>query len=131
MTTATATPPAPHLAALDRANTLRQGMAERKRELKALDSRASLLLAADWLDEQNTPAPDEMVARMRLEQLLGSITRFGPARSRRVIGRIGTPGMLIRRIGPRDVCYGSPPSLTALQRAALANELRRCAARLP
>lgn len=130
MTTATAPMPQ-HLDALNGANAIRQGMAERKRELKALDSRASLLLAADWLDEQNTPAPDEMVARMRLEQLLGSITRFGPARSRRVIARVGTPGMLIRRIGPREVCYGSPPSLTAMQRAALAHELRRCAERLP
>lgn len=117
--------------ALASANALRFGMAERKRELKALDSRASLLLAADWLDAQNAPGPDETIARMRLEQLLSAITRFGPGRSRKVVGRVGTPGMLIRRIGPRDVCYGSPPSLTALQRAALANELRRCAERLP
>ena len=113
------------------ANEIRCAMSARKRELKALDSRASLLLAADWLDAQNAPGPDEMVARMRLEQLLGAITRFGPARSRRVIGRVGTPGMLIRRIGPRDVCYRSPPALTAMQRAALAHELRRCAERLP
>jgi hypothetical protein len=60
--------------ALARGNTIRLGMAAKRRELAALPRAEARRLAADWIED-----PDEIVGRMRIGYLLESITQVGSA----------------------------------------------------
>jgi hypothetical protein len=80
--------------ALARGNEIRIGIAERRRELKALPRAEAFRLAADWLEK-----PDEVVARMRIGYLLESLPRVGRVLASNYIYACGlTPASFDRRV---------------------------------
>jgi hypothetical protein len=107
-----------HLTALALANSTRGAMADRRRELRALPSSESRLLAAEWIAD-----PDGIVARMQLGYLLESVRRFGDHRVARLLANAGIRhSALTRRIAAET--DGQIP-LTANQRSIIAEALRR------
>lgn len=112
------------MAALALANTIRFRQSDLRRQLRALSYREGLAQAAELLEEAHgTDDRSEAVARMRLEYLLLSVTRFGRKRAERLVESAGGTHLLKRRIANGDRIE----TLTLRQRSIIACELRRIA----
>ena len=123
MSTVVVEQPPQHEIARARANQIRGEMSACKRVIAALPRVEGMLAVAEWLEN-----PDEIVARIRLGQLLAAIHRVGTTKVPLLLPRDLMPGALSRRIGPLDCTAGGEIALTERQRLAMAEALRAKAA---